>query len=106
MQMSYKNAMGFQLAFLIGLCLFFLPRHTMVTAFSGLSSLSQSGQAFSQHMLTNGALGTHIVGATGSDSKPRVEIVDEDEYGEIIIPLPPPKSCSCSGGSGLPEDTR
>ena len=99
--------MGF-LIFLI-LKIGFSPRQTLVTAFSGLSSLSDSGQSFSQHMLTNSVLGSHIVGATGDKSKARVEIVDEDEEGETIIHLPPAskKWCSCSGGgSGLPADAR
>jgi len=52
---------------------------SILSAFSRVTSLSQAGQDFSHHFLTSSAITPQIVGATGSQTKPRVEVEDFDD---------------------------
>jgi len=62
----FKSTLRYQ-AKVIGITEFShaMPRRTVLTAFSRVTTLSQAGEDFSHHFLTRSVLLPEIVGATG-----------------------------------------
>lgn len=70
---------------------------TVLSAFTRMTALSQAGQDFSHHFLTSNALQPRIVGASGKQTKVRLEVEDLDGDGQ---------GAEKQGESGIPSDIR
>lgn len=69
---------------------------TLLSSFSRVTALSEAGQDFSHHFLTNTALQPEIVGATGQKAKLRLDYIGDDDGPEA----------AASRGKGIPPDVR